>query len=148
MKVLIVDDTNTDRLLLKLHLSKLGHQSFEASNGLEAIEQYTLHENDIDLILMDAQMPQLNGFEAVKKIRQIERERSLEWVPVIFLSASADMEDIEKGASVGGDDYLTKPVQQKVLLAKTLTMERIADMRRRLIALNALQEKQAEAADL
>ena len=49
MKVLIADDTNTDRLLLKLHLSKLGHHIIEASNGIEAIEQYILHENDIDL---------------------------------------------------------------------------------------------------
>ncbi|SBS29729.1 Transcriptional activator protein CopR [Marinomonas spartinae] len=142
MKVLIADDTNTDRLLLKLYLSKLGHHSIEASNGMEAIEQYVLHENDIDLILMDAQMPQLNGFEAVKRIRQIEQERVLEWVPVIFLSASAEMEDMEKSISVGGDDYLIKPIQQKVLLAKTLTMQRIADIRRRLIALDAKLSEQ------
>ncbi|MBJ7553372.1 response regulator [Marinomonas spartinae] len=143
MKVLIADDTNTDRLLLKLHLSKLGHHIIEASNGIEAIEQYILHKNDIDLILIDAQMPQLNGFEAVKEIRQIEQERELEWVPVIFLSASAEMEDVEKSISVGGDDYLIKPVQQKVLLAKTLTMQRIAAMRRRLIALDARLATQA-----
>jgi len=143
MKVLIADDTNTDRLLLKLHLSKLGHHIIEASNGIEAIEQYILHENDIDLILIDAQMPQLNGFEAVKEIRQIEQERALEWVPVIFLSASAEMEDVEKSISVGGDDYLIKPIQQKVLLAKTLTMQRIAAMRRRLIALDARLATQA-----
>ncbi|MFT6655394.1 MAG: CheY-like chemotaxis protein, partial [Marinomonas primoryensis] len=62
MKVLIVDDTNTDRLLLKLHLSKLGYKVIEAANGQEAIEQFVEHSNELDLILIDVQMPCMNGF--------------------------------------------------------------------------------------
>jgi len=138
MKVLIVDDTNTDRLLLKLHLSKLGYSVVEASNGQEAIEQFINHSHDLDLILIDVQMPFMNGFEAVKAIRNIQEQQKQEWLPVIFLSASAEDADIEDGILAGGDDYLIKPISQKVLAAKMLAMTRIADMRRRLVESNQM----------
>ncbi|WP_235963518.1 GGDEF domain-containing response regulator [Marinomonas colpomeniae] len=132
MKVLVVDDTNTDRLLLKLHLTKLDYEVIEASNGQEAIDQFMAHSQDLDLILMDVQMPKMNGFEAVKAIREIQEIKKQEWLPIIFLSASAEESDVEEGILVGGDDYLIKPISQKVLSAKMLAMQRIADMRRRL----------------
>jgi two-component system cell cycle response regulator len=138
MKVLIVDDTNTDRLLLKLHLSKLGYEVIEAANGQEAIEQFVEHLNELDLILIDVQMPYMNGFEAVKSIREIQEQKKQEWLPVIFLSASAEDADIEEGILAGGDDYLIKPISQKVLSAKMLAMNRIADMRRRLVKSNRI----------
>lgn len=125
MKVLIVDDTNTDRLLLKLHLSKLGHQIVEADNGEKAIEQYSHLGNELDLILMDVQMPQMNGFDAVKQIRLIQKERNLAWVPIIFLSASADEVGIAQGIEAGGDDYLVKPIHQKALIEKMLSLQHI-----------------------
>ncbi|MBU1467531.1 MAG: response regulator, partial [Gammaproteobacteria bacterium] len=90
MKVLVVDDTNTDRLLLKLHLSKLGYTTLEASNGQEAIDQFLEHSQNLDLILMDVQMPYINGFDAVRSIRKIQEQQNQEWLPVIFLSASAE----------------------------------------------------------
>ncbi|WP_409419459.1 diguanylate cyclase [Marinomonas sp. RS-M-Aa-14] len=140
MKVLVVDDTNTDRLLLKLHLSKLGYRTVEASNGQEAIDQFLEHSQDLDLILMDVQMPYINGFDAVKAIRKIQEQKNQEWLPVIFLSASAEDDDIEDGILAGGDDYLMKPISQKVLSAKMLAMQRIADMRRRLVDSNLALE--------
>jgi two-component system, cell cycle response regulator len=136
MKVLVVDDTNTDRLLLKLHLSKLGYSTIEASNGQEAIDQFLEHSQDLDLILMDVQMPYMNGFDAVRSIRKIQEQQHQEWLPVIFLSASAEDDDIEGAILAGGDDYLMKPISQKVLSAKMLAMQRIADMRRRLVDSN------------
>ncbi|REG81832.1 GGDEF domain-containing response regulator [Marinomonas pollencensis] len=143
MKILIVDDTNTDRLLLKMYLLKLGHQVVEAVDGEQAIIQYIKDANELDLILMDVQMPELGGFEAVNKIRSIQESRNLEWVPIIFLSASAEADDIEEGIRAGGDDYLIKPIHQKVLSAKMLAMQRIADMRHRLILANNVLEAQA-----
>ncbi|QUX95735.1 diguanylate cyclase response regulator [Marinomonas sp. CT5] len=143
MKVLIADDANSDRLLLKLHLSKLGYKTIEASNGQEAIDQFVAHSQDLDLILMDVQMPRVNGFEAVRAIRTIQEEQKQEWLPVIFLSASAEDEDIEGGILAGGDDYLMKPISQKVLSAKMLAMQRIADMRRRLVESNLVLEQLA-----
>jgi diguanylate cyclase (GGDEF)-like protein len=141
MKVLIVDDTNTDRLLLKLYLTRLDYEVIEASNGQEAIDQFMAHSQDLDLILMDVQMPYMNGFEAVKAIRQYQEIQKQEWLPIIFLSASAEETDVEEGILVGGDDYLIKPISQKMLSAKMLAMQRIADMRRRLVESNlALEE--------
>jgi diguanylate cyclase (GGDEF)-like protein len=140
MKVLIVDDTNTDRLLLKLYLNKLGYQVIEASNGQEAINQFIEHAQDLDLILLDVQMPHINGFEAVKAIRKIQKQEKQEWLPVIFLSASAKENDIVEGITAGGDDYLIKPIGQKILSAKMLAMQRISDMRRRLVDSNKTLE--------
>jgi len=143
MKVLIVDDTNTDRLLLKLHLTKLGYEVIEANNGQEAIDQFMCHSQDLDLVLMDVQMPHMNGFEAVKAIRKAQADQKQEWIPVIFLSASAEEDDVEDGIMAGGDDYLIKPISQKVLSAKMLAMQRIADMRRRLVESNKTLEELA-----
>lgn len=133
MNILIVDDTKTDRLLLSLHLTRLGHQVIEAEDGPQALAQYGEHEHDLDLILMDVQIPSINGFDTVKTIRQRQKEKQQEWMPIIFLSASVSIENIERGMEVGGDDYLTKPVHYKVLAAKMRTMQRITDMRRRLL---------------
>ncbi|BFM48073.1 diguanylate cyclase [Marinomonas sp. THO17] len=143
MKVLIADDTNTDRLLLKLLLSKLGCDVIEARDGLEVIEEYQSHINDIDLILVDVQMPKMNGFAAVKQIRSLQQEGGQEWFPIIFLSASDEEGDIEDAIHAGGDDYLIKPISQKILSAKMLAMRRIADMRGRLVASNKMLEELA-----
>lgn len=143
MKVLIADDTNTDRLLLKLHLAKLGCDVIEARDGLEVTEKFHTHMDDIDLILIDVQMPKMNGFEAVKKIRKLQKETHQEWFPIIFLSASGEERDIEDGILAGGDDYLTKPISQKILAAKMLAMKRISDMRGRLVASNKMLEQLA-----
>ncbi|RBO82732.1 GGDEF domain-containing response regulator [Marinomonas aquiplantarum] len=143
MKVLIADDTNTDRLLLKLHLAKLGCQVIEAKNGQEAVSQYLANLDEIDLILIDVQMPVLNGFEAVKAIREIQQQNQQEWFPVIFLSASGNETDVENGIMAGGDDYLIKPISQKVLAAKMHAMKRISDMRSRLVESNKMLESLA-----
>ena len=140
MKVLIVDDTSTDRLLLKLYLDKLHYEIIEACNGQEAIDQFIKHSHDLDLILLDVQMPQMNGFEAIKAIRRIQKNENQEWLPVIFLSASSKEGDIVEGISAGGDDYLIKPISQKILGAKMLAMQRISDMRRRLVDSNKALE--------
>ena len=140
MRVLIVDDTNTGRLLLKLHLSKLGYRTIEASNGQEAIDQFIEHSANLDLILMDVQMPNMDGFDAVRSIRKIQEQQNQEWLPVIFLSASAEDDDVEGAILAGGDDYLVKPISQKILSAKMLAMQRIADMRRRLVETNLALE--------
>lgn len=143
MNILIVDDTSSDRLLLTMYLSKLGHNVSEASDGEQAIDKYKQGANDIDLILMDVLMPVMGGFEAVVNIRNIQESRHLEWVPIIFLSASAEADDIEEGILAGGDDYLIKPIHQKVLSAKMLAMQRIADMRNRLIQVNSILAEKA-----
>ncbi|UZE97021.1 diguanylate cyclase domain-containing protein [Alkalimarinus alittae] len=127
MKVLLVDDSPVDRVISEAFLLELGHEVILGENGQQALELYREHNPDI--ILMDEVMPVMRGHEAAKAIREHEDN----WVPIIFLSARFTAEDISAGIDAGGDDYLAKPLDQQVLAAKMKAMERISNMRQRLI---------------
>lgn len=127
MKVLLVDDTKTERLIISSYLEKMGYSVVMAENGKLAVGLY--HTEKPDLVLMDVIMPEMDGHEAA---RQMRRDESL-WVPIIFLSGRVDPEDVFAGIEAGGDDYLTKPVDFRILEAKMISMRRIASMRRKLI---------------
>jgi len=127
MKVLLVDDTKTERLIIASYLEKMGHTVIVAENGKQAVSLY--HEDKPDLVLMDVIMPEMDGHEAARRMRHDENH----WVPIIFLSGRVEPEDIFAGIQAGGDDYLTKPVDFRILEAKMISMQRIAKMRRKLI---------------
>ena len=127
MKVLLVDDTKTERLIITSYLEKMGHDVVTAENGKQAVALY--HSAKPDLVLMDVIMPEMDGHEAAGQMRHDENI----WVPIIFLSGRVDPEDIFAGIEAGGDDYLTKPVDFRILEAKMISMQRIAKMRRKLI---------------
>lgn len=133
LKVLIVDDTELNLLLVTKFVTALGHTPILARNGQEAVDLFGAEEPD--LVLMDVMMPVMNGFEATARIREISGAK---WVPVIFLSAKIQEQDQVMGLEVGGDDYLTKPVNLTMLAAKIKAMQRIAEMQR-VIAENARQ---------
>jgi len=128
MKILLVDDSITERQILTAYLTKLGHTPIIAENGLEAVKLFNT-ENP-DLVLMDVIMPEMDGYQAARKIR----EENKTWIPIIFLSGRVDPEDIAEGIAAGGDDYLTKPVNLKILQAKMVAMQRIAKMRKKLVS--------------
>lgn len=88
MKILLVDDTKTERLILSSYLEQLGHTIVEAENGHKAISLFT-SENP-DLVLMDVIMPEMDGHDAARKMRQDESIR----VPIIFLSGHIAADDI------------------------------------------------------
>jgi diguanylate cyclase (GGDEF)-like protein len=138
MKILLADDTPTELKLISSYLRKMGHEVIGVNNGREAVEVYS--KEDVDLVLMDAIMPVLDGYKAAQKIRQ----RKDGWVPIIFLSARTDPEDIAAGIEAGGDDYITKPVNEVILAAKMSAMTRIAAMRQRLLQVS-LELEQANA---
>ena len=127
MKILLVDDTKTDRMIMTAYLKQLGHEVVAGINGREAVELYKTEEPD--LVILDVIMPELNGYEAAKTIRM----ENTSWIPIIFLSARVGADDIVAGIEAGGDDYLTKPVDNKVLEAKMNAMQRIAYMRQKLL---------------
>ncbi len=112
MKILLADDTPTELKLVSSYLRKMGHEVVGATNGQEAVELY--NNEDVDLVLMDAIMPVMDGYEAAKQIRH-GRDG---WVPIIFLSARTDPDDIAAGIEAGADDYITKPFSPKELLAR------------------------------
>lgn len=139
MKILLVDDTKTERLILTAYLEKLDHQVVHAENGHQAIDLFKSAKPD--LVLMDVIMPEMDGYEAARAIRKDESV----WVPIIFLSGRVAAEDIVAGIEAGGDDYLTKPVDYQILEAKMTAMQRIAKMRCRLLDVSSeLESANAE----
>lgn len=102
-KVLIVDDNRVNVMVLKMSLEKLGIRSESVCNGLQAVE--AVHKNDYDLVFMDVHMPNMDGFQATKQIRKVNKE-----IGIIGLSADVTKEAIDEAKGVGMDDYLTKPI--------------------------------------
>jgi len=127
MKILLVDDTLTDRLVVKSYLKSLGHQVVIGENGEQGVSLFESERPD--LVLLDVNMPVMDGYDVARRIRA----STTEWIPIVFLSARTEAEDIVAGIDAGGDDYLTKPVDQLVMTAKMVAMERIASMRSRLV---------------
>ncbi|MES2217156.1 MAG: diguanylate cyclase [Pseudomonadota bacterium] len=127
MKILVADDSKTNRALITDSLNKLGHDVLPAKSGEEAIEIFK--GNRPDLILLDVVMGGMDGFECAKRIREID---STDWIPIIFISTSVDDESISRGINAGGDDYLAKPFSNITLAAKIKAMQRISDMRQKL----------------
>lgn len=111
MKVLIVDDEELIRNVIKEYCLLDNYEVIEASNGLEAINKVK-ENNDIDIIILDVMMPKLDGFSAFKKIREIKS------IPTIILSARNEEFDKLIGFDLGIDDYVTKPFSPKELMAR------------------------------
>ena len=139
MRILIADDTATDRMIMSAFLKALGHDIVAVENGQAAITAYLEHKPD--LVIMDVLMPGMDGYETVQRLRRLDEE----WVPVIFLSACTEPEDIARGIEAGGDDYLAKPFDRTVLKAKMVAMQRIARMRARLLKVSMELESANQA---
>lgn len=127
IKILAVDDNIVNIKVLTQFLLKQGYQVITAESGEEAIEKFQSDRPDI--ILMDIMMGGMNGLEATANIKALSADK---WIPVIFMSALASEEDKIKGLDVGGDDYITKPVEFNILAAKLKAVTRIADIQGKL----------------
>jgi signal transduction histidine kinase len=115
VKILLVDDRPENLLSLEVLLSTHAYQVFKANSGREALKTL-LREPDLALILMDVQMPLMDGFETAELIRQNEKFR---FIPIIFLTATSDTpENVHKGYQAGAVDYLLKPIVPEILKAK------------------------------
>lgn len=110
MRILIVDDEEKIRDVLREYIEFEGHTAFEAGDGMEAVK--LCKEADFDLILMDIMMPKLDGFSAVKEIRKTKD------IPVIMLSARGEEYDKLFAFEIGADDYVVKPFSPKEVLAR------------------------------
>ncbi len=110
IKVLIVDDEEMIRGVLKEYVEFEGGTAYEAEDGMQAVK--LCRENDFDIILMDVMMPKLDGFSAVKEIKKFKN------IPVIMLSARGEEYDKLFGFEIGVDDYVTKPFSPKEVMAR------------------------------
>lgn len=114
-RVLVVDD-EPNNLQLMRHILSGDYQLSFAINGINALE--VARKILPDIILMDIMMPQMDGYEACKKLKA---DKSTADIPVIFITAMSDTEDESRGFEVGGVDYITKPVSKAIVLARVAT---------------------------
>jgi CheY-like chemotaxis protein len=113
-KILLVDDDYRNVFALSRILTDRGMEIIKAENGLKALEKLETHEG-IELVLMDIMMPEMDGYEAMRRIRLQEKFKSL---PIIAVTAKAMNYDLQKCIEAGANDYITKPVEIEELLKK------------------------------
>ena len=130
-RILAVDDVPENLEIARMRLEANGFEVVTAADGEEALVR--AREVEPDLILLDIMMPKLDGISALKIFKQ---DNTLRFIPVILLTAKADTVDVVAGLEAGGDDYLTKPLDQASLIARVRSMLRIK-------ALHDLAQEQA-----
>ncbi|ATP41633.1 DNA-binding response regulator [Solibacillus sp. R5-41] len=108
--ILLVDDEQRMLDLVALFLQPLGYKCIKVTRGKKALE--TLQKTKIDLVLLDVMMPEMNGWEVCKAIREFSN------VPIILLTARSDKFELVKGLNTGADDYVTKPFDEGELVAR------------------------------
>jgi CheY-like chemotaxis protein len=113
LHILLAEDNRVNQKVASSMLEKAGHRVVVADNGAEAVAKW--RQGDFDLILMDVQMPDVDGFEAARRIR-LEEQTSGGHVPIIAVTAHAMAGDRDRCLEVGMDDYLTKPIRREELL--------------------------------
>lgn len=123
LKILVADDTDTDRLILESIVRKEGHHVVLARNGIEAISVFEQEKPDI--VLLDALMPELDGFGAARKIKELAGDQL---VPIIFLTSLSDTGSLVQCLDAGGDDFLSKPYNRVILQAKIKSFNRMREM--------------------
>ena len=110
-KILIVDDSEWIRKVLRTHLASWGHQVIEAQDGAHALEQ--LQNEDFDLLICDVVMPNKDGWEVLSEVKKNPRTRD---IPVIMLTAKDKDSDMFQGYELGANYYMTKPFTKDQLL--------------------------------
>jgi len=116
IKILVVEDVKLNQLLMKIILADFKFKYDIADNGKIAIEK--LQSNTYDIILMDLQMPVMNGFEATKYIRKTMKLK----IPIIAITADVTTVDVEKCKAVGMNDYVSKPLDEQILYTKIIEL--------------------------
>src|SRR5437867_10034615 len=135
-RVLAVDDQADSLRLLQLRLTAGGMACTACADGPAALR--FLAEQLVDVIILDVMMPQMDGYEVCRRIKADPRTRD---IPVIFLTARMDAADKVQGLDIGGQDFLSKPIQQQELLARTRAALRVKQMQDQLKEQMQLQRR-------
>lgn len=128
MLILLAEDSKTLAHALRKKLMAMGHEVALAEDGQAAVDWFV--SGHPDLIVMDIEMPRMDGFDAVRKIRSIESKQSEggAWTPVVFLTATDTVQNLLTAIEAGGDDFLPKTAPDQVLGAKIAAMARISSL--------------------
>lgn len=133
-RILVVDDSETNRDILVTRLQAHGYETLQAADGAEALE--SIARDRPDLVLLDVVMPRVDGIEVCRRVRS---GGDRPFIPIILLTARTDTKDVVAGLEAGADEYLSKPIDQTALVARVKSALR----------LKALHDQvQAQAADL
>ncbi|MCK5926195.1 MAG: response regulator, partial [Methylococcales bacterium] len=143
-KALVVDDNKINRHLLNVLLKRNGYEVFEAENGLQAVEKFVEHQPFI--VFMDLMMPVMDGIESCKRIKALCEETS--FVPIIFVTAVSDDVKLSECIDSGGDDFIVKPVDLRILLARIKSVERLSVLYSRYHAMVASTQRDQEVAKM
>jgi len=111
--ILVVDDSETIRRILQTHLKAVGYNVWIAINGKEAVAAFEKQKNGIDLVLLDQNMPEMDGLETLEKIHELDGR-----VPVIMMTAFSSAHLIVCFMQRGGDDFVEKPLEPEILKIK------------------------------
>jgi len=143
-KLLIVDDKTANLDLLREMLTPLGHQIFFATSGAKAL---SIASSVLpDLVLLDVMMPEMDGFETCRRFKQ---DRVLSEIPIVFVTAKTDVDDLARGFAAGAVDYITKPVKQPEVHARVANHLRIVGLiRQQREYLAALERARGELQEL
>ena len=133
-RILVVDDNETNRDILRTRLSPHGYELLEAADGEEALSAARQHRPD--LILLDVMMPKIDGIEVCRRLKS---DADLPFMAIILVTAKADSKDVVAGLEAGADEYLIKPVDQAALVARVKSMLRLKQL---------TDQVRAQAADL
>jgi CheY-like chemotaxis protein len=121
-RILVADDNETNRDILATRLEASGYEVLHAGDGEEALA--VTREHRPDLILLDIMMPKLDGIEVC---RRLKADAALPFTPIVLVTAKAESSDVVEGLDAGADEYLTKPIDQKALVARVKALLRIKE---------------------
>lgn len=124
-RILVVDDSATNNLLIQSILADQGYDAVIATNGKEALKY--IYENNFDLILLDIMMPKMNGFEVLEKLKDDEEKKR---IPVIVITAKVETVDVKKAIELGAVDYIKKPIDIDEIISRAnmaLRLKKISD---------------------
>jgi signal transduction histidine kinase/CheY-like chemotaxis protein len=123
-RVLVAEDNPVNQLVIDNILRSVGLRGTIVNNGAEALDLVSARHQDWDVLLMDCEMPVMDGYEATRRIRDLELNRQLQALAIIGLSAHASHEHVERARNAGMDDYLSKPVTRDQVLAALIRHHR------------------------
>jgi two-component system, chemotaxis family, chemotaxis protein CheY len=119
MLALVIDDSRTVRILIGNILREIGMDVIEAADGIEALEQLKNHP-DVELLLVDWNMPAMNGFDFLCAVRD---QRSYDGVRILMVTSESQGEQVSRALNAGANEYLMKPFNKDVLVAKLQLMD-------------------------